>query len=71
MIGGDGLHGREIREEGGPSELLQRHQTLSEDHVFPGGELEGRPEDVHQEVKVVRGAITHDAGVGADVGFAT
>ncbi len=71
MIGGDGLYGREIREEGGPSELLQRHEALSEDHVFSGGELEGRAEDIHHEVKVVQGAITHDAGVGADVGFAT
>ena len=68
MIGGDGLHGREIRVEGGPSELLQRHQALAEDHVFAGGKFKGRPEDIHQEVEVVRGAIAHDASVGADVG---
>ncbi len=58
MIGGDGLHGREIRVEGGPSELLQRHQALAEDHVFAGGEFEGRAEDINQEVKVVGRAIT-------------
>lgn len=68
MICRDCLHGLEIRVEGGPSELLRRHQALAEDHVFAGGEFEGRPEDVHQEVKVVWRAITHDAGVGADVG---
>ena len=44
MIGGDRLHGREIREEGGLGELLQRHQALAEDHVFSGAELEGRAE---------------------------
>ncbi len=68
MIGGDGLHGLEIRVECGPSELLQRHQALAEDYVFGGGEFEGRAEDVHQEVKIVGRAIAHDTGVGADVG---
>jgi len=68
VIGGDGLHGLEIGEEGGPSELLERHQALAEDHVFTSGELEGRPEDIHQEVEIVGRAIAHDAGVGADVG---
>ncbi len=68
MIGGDGLHGLEIRVEGGPSELLQRHQALAEDCVFAGGEFKGRPEDIHQEVKIVGRTIAHDAGVVADVG---
>ncbi len=68
MIGGDGLHGREIREEGGPGELFQRHEALAEDHVFAGGEFEGGAEDIHQEVQIVGRAIAHDAGVGADVG---
>jgi len=53
----DCLHGREIREEGGPGELFQRHQALAEDHVFTGGELEGGAEDIHQEVQVVGRAI--------------
>ncbi len=57
MICRDCLHGLEIRVEGGPSELLQRHQALAEDHVFTGGEFEGRAEDIHQEVKVVGRAI--------------
>jgi hypothetical protein len=48
VIGGDRLHGLEIRVESGPSELLQRHQAPAEDRVFLGGEFEGRAEDIYQ-----------------------
>jgi len=58
VIGGDGLHGREIREEGGPSELLQRHEALAEDHVLAGGEFKGLPVDIHLEVTYRGQAVT-------------